>query len=186
MERKPIKLSGTSYAVLALVDNLGESTPYDLKQALADSIENFWPVPHTTFYAEPARLAGAGYLSERQEQHGRRRKLYDLTDAGREALAAWAARAEAPPPQLRDEALLKIFAGSDPEPLLHARRAWHVAKQAELRALLDDDRWALQPEGGPIRTLYAGLRYHESAIEALDEFIAAVRPPAAASEPPAS
>lgn len=190
MERKPIKLSGTSYAVLALIAGLGEATPYDLKQALTDSIENFWPVPHTTFYAEPARLAAAGYLSERQEQHGRRRKLYDLTDAGREALAAWAARAEAAPPQLRDEALLKIFAGSDPEPLLHARRAWHVGKLEELRALLTDDRWALQPDGGPIRTLYAGLRYHESAIEALDEFLVAVSAPAApvppaAAEPPA-
>ncbi|MDW5593709.1 helix-turn-helix transcriptional regulator [Conexibacter stalactiti] len=186
MEHKPIKLSGTSYAVLALLANIGEATPYDLKQALTESIENFWPVPHTTFYAEPTRLAAAGYLSERQEQHGRRRKLYDLTDAGREALAAWAARAEAAPPQLRDEALLKIFAGSDPEPLLRARRAWHVRKLAELRPLLTDERWALAPDGGPLLTLGAGLTYHQMAIEAIDGFLATLSAPIAAEPPAAS
>ena len=83
MERKSVRLSGTSFAVLTLLDHLGEATPYDLKQAIEQTISNFWPVPHTTFYAEPARLAAAGYLSETQEQHGRRRKLYRLTEAGR-------------------------------------------------------------------------------------------------------
>src|SRR4051812_26808809 len=78
-----IRLTSTSFAVLSLIDALGPSSPYDLKQALEKSIENFWPVPHTTFYAEPARLARGGFLSEQQEASGRRRKLYSLTDAGR-------------------------------------------------------------------------------------------------------
>src|SRR5437660_11268062 len=105
---EPIRLTGTSFAVLSLLDVLGPSTPYDLKQALERSVENFWPVPHTTFYAEPARLAHEGLLSERQEQGGRRRKTYALTDAGRDALAAWAASPELAPPQLREEATLKV------------------------------------------------------------------------------
>ena len=69
------------------------------------SIQNFWPVPHTTAYEEPARLAAAGYLSARQEEGGRRRRVYSLTEAGREALAAWAADAGVAPPQLREEAI---------------------------------------------------------------------------------
>src|ERR1700739_970612 len=81
-----VKLSGTSYAVLSLLELIGPATPYDLKQALEKSIENFWPVPHTTFYAQPARLAAAGLLTDRQEDGGRRRKLYALTAAGRDAL----------------------------------------------------------------------------------------------------
>ena len=48
--------------MLALLEQLGEATSYDIKQALESSIENFWPVPHTTAYEEPARLAAAGYL----------------------------------------------------------------------------------------------------------------------------
>src|SRR6266550_7900562 len=94
-----IRLTGTSFAVLSLLDALGPSSPYDLKQALEKSVENFWPVPHTTFYAEPARLARGGFLSERQESGGRRRKLYALTDAGRQALAQWVASTDVAPPQ---------------------------------------------------------------------------------------
>ena len=88
MESKPIRLTTTSYAVLCLLDLAGEATPYELKQMLVHSIEHFWPVPHTTFYDEPSRLAKAGYLSESQERGGRRRKRYALTDwaAGRCAL----------------------------------------------------------------------------------------------------
>ena len=84
----------TSYALLALLDQLGEATSYDIKQALDKSIENFWPVPHTTAYEEPARLAEGGYLSVEQEYGGRRRKSYSLTDEGRRALREWAGRAD--------------------------------------------------------------------------------------------
>ena len=98
MGSKPIQLSANSYALLALLDHLGEATSYDIKQALEMSIENFWPVPHTTAYEEPARLAAGGYLSVRQEAGGRRRKLYLLTDEGRAALAAWTAEPGAAPP----------------------------------------------------------------------------------------
>ena len=70
MKSKPIRLTATSYALLALLDQLGESTPYEIKQAMEKSIENFWPVPHTTAYEEPARLADGGYLSVRQEEGG--------------------------------------------------------------------------------------------------------------------
>src|SRR5205807_1319526 len=109
-----IRLTGTSYAVLTLLHHLGEATPYDLEGALERSIANFWPVPHTTFYAEPARLTKGGYLTLLQERGGRRRKLYSLTDSGREALRAWAHSPQIARSQLRDEGTLKIFAGADP------------------------------------------------------------------------
>jgi DNA-binding PadR family transcriptional regulator len=168
MKRKPIRLTQTSYAVLALFRHLGEATSYDLKQAIEVSIENFWQVPHTTAYDEPARLASGGYLTVRQEPGGRRRKLYALTDLGREALDAWTADSAAAAPQLRDEMMLKVFAGADPWPLMPARRAWHEGKLRELEALL-----ALVREGGrqegPERTLIAGTAYHRKMIEVLDE-----------------
>src|SRR2546430_11374892 len=105
-----VRLTSTSFAVLTLIELFGPSTPYDLKGALERSIENFWQVPHTTFYAEPTRLATAGLLSEQQEPGGRRRKVYSLTDAGSAALARWRESAELTPPQLREEGVLKIFA----------------------------------------------------------------------------
>jgi DNA-binding PadR family transcriptional regulator len=145
MKSKPIRLTTTSYALLALLDQLGEATSYDIKQAIEKSIENFWQVPHTTAYEEPARLALGGYLSVTQEPAGRRRKSYSLTKKGREALRAWAAEPEAAPPQVRDEAMLKIFAGADPESLLQGRTEWHRAKLVELNGYLEDVRAARSP-----------------------------------------
>jgi PadR family transcriptional regulator, regulatory protein AphA len=168
VKRKPIRLTQTSYAVLALFEHVGEATSYDLKQAIEVSIENFWQVPHTTAYDEPARLAAGGYLTVRQEPGGRRRKLYSLTDLGREALRTWTAEPATTPPQLRDELMLKVFAGADPLPMIPTRRAWHEAKLTELEGLLALVREADGPEG-PGRTLVAGIAYHRKMIEVLDE-----------------
>jgi DNA-binding PadR family transcriptional regulator len=165
-----IRLTGTSYAVLSLLQVLGPSTPYDLKQALEKSIENFWPVPHTTFYAEPARLARGGYLSVHQEQGGRKRKRYALTHAGSEALAQWVHSPAVAPPQLRDEGVLKVFAGADPVPLMRRRRQWHSAKLAELEGYLqivgEEER-----NRGVRESLVVGTGYHRLLLEAIDRFL---------------
>jgi DNA-binding PadR family transcriptional regulator len=179
MKSKPkvIKLTGNSYAVMALLEQFGESTPYDIKQAIEISIQNFWPVPHTTAYEEPARLAAAGYLSERQEEGGRRRRFYSLTEKGREALVAWAADPEVAPPQLREEAILKVFAGGDPGPLAESRRAWHEAKRDELAAILAEVR---KNEDSSLkaseRTLLSGIGYHQKMLELLDLLAEGVEP----------
>jgi DNA-binding PadR family transcriptional regulator len=168
MKSKPIRLTSTSYALLALLDQLGESTPYEIKQAMEMSIQNFWPVPHTTAYDEPARLATGGFLTVRQEEGGRRRKAYSLTEQGREALAAWAADPAAAPPQMRDELVLKIFAGADPAPMLAARRKWHSEKLAELQGYLDEVRG--NEDWRPSETvLTAGVAYHRMMLELLGE-----------------
>jgi PadR family transcriptional regulator, regulatory protein AphA len=166
VKSKSIRLTANSYALMALLDQLGEATSYDIKQAIEKSIANFWPVPHTTAYQEPARLAAGGYLSARQEPTGRRRKVYALTDEGRAALREWAAEPTAAPPQLRDEHMLKAFAGAERAPLLAERTAWHRAKLAELQGYLDDVREAEGWEGSE-RALVAGVAYHRKMLELL-------------------
>ena len=168
MKSKQIKLTSTSYALLALLDRFGELTSYEIKDALETSVENFWPVPHTTAYQEPARLASGGYLSARQEKGGRRRRRYALTDAGREALRAWADEPVAAPPQLRDELLLKIFAGADPGPLVASRLVWYQEKADEVEKLLDAVKLA-PGWSGPELTLRAGLAYNRRMIEMMEE-----------------
>lgn len=168
MKRKLTRLTSTSYALLALLNQLGEATPYEIKQAMDKSIENFWPVPHTTAYEEPARLATGGYLSVHQEDGGRRRKTYSLTEEGRSALAAWAQDATAAPPQLRDETMLKVFAGADPMAFLEPRRTYHREKLAELEGYLaevrDEEAW--HPSQLALTT---GVVYHRKMLEMLDE-----------------
>jgi DNA-binding PadR family transcriptional regulator len=159
-----VRLSGTSYAVLGLIEVWGPCTPYDLKQAIETTVENFWPVPHTTFYVEPARLAEAGLLSVEQEEHGRRKKLYSITEKGRQALAAWVAEPTAAPPQLRDELVLKVFLGADPGPLSKERIAWHQQKLAELEGYLELVR-AGEGTPGIERSLIAGTAYTQAMLE---------------------
>jgi PadR family transcriptional regulator AphA len=171
VKSKPIKLTGTSYALLALLDRFGELTSYEIKDALAASVENFWPVPHTTAYQEPARLESGGYLSSRQEKGGRRRRRYALTDAGRKALREWADDPVAAPPQLRDELLLKIFAGADPEPLLAARVEFFRAKVEELESYLAAVKLA-PGWSGPATVLRGGVLYNRQQIELVEQMVA--------------
>lgn len=168
MTKKPFKPTTTSFALLALLDQLGPATSYDIKQALDASIENFWPVPHTTAYEEPARLAEAGLLSVDQEPKGRRRKIYSLTEEGRRALRAWADEPAAAPPQLRDEFMLKVFAGADPEPLRDARIQWHRAKLEELGGYLEAVLSLDESHEASVRTLRSGLLYHRKMIEMIE------------------
>lgn len=168
----PVRLTTTSFALLALLDQLGEGTSYDIKQLIEKSISNFWQVPHTTAYEEPARLAAAGLLSTRQEEGGRRRRLYSLTEPGRRALREWAAEPRSDPPQLRDELMLKVFAGGDPAALVEGRVAWHRQKLEELQGYLE------AVEGEPDwersqRTLVAGVAYHRTMLELIES----MRPP---------
>jgi PadR family transcriptional regulator AphA len=168
MTEKTIKLSTTSYALLALLEQLGTATSYDIKQALDASIENFWPVPHTTAYEEPARLAEGGFLSVEQEPGGRRRKSYSLTDEGRAALRAWADEPVAAPPQLRDEFMLKVFAGADPAPLREARLDWHREKLAELGGYHEAVLALGEGYEASELTLRTGLLYHRMMIEMIE------------------
>ena len=166
-----LRLSSTSYVVLGLVDLLGAATPYELKQAIERSVENFWPIPHTTFYEEPARLARGGYLTERREEGGRKRKRYALTRRGRATLQAWRDSPEIAPPQLRDEGILKIFFGAEPEPILRQRRDWHRAKLSELENYLA----SISQSGGPAgveASLIAGTTYNRVLAEEYERALA--------------
>jgi PadR family transcriptional regulator AphA len=104
-----VRLSPTSYLVLGLVGLRGASTPYDLKRAVGRSVSYFWPFPHSQLYGEPDRLAGIGLLSRKDENGGRRRKVYALTKQGRRALQDWV---RSPPEEIfemRDMAVLQLF-----------------------------------------------------------------------------
>jgi PadR family transcriptional regulator AphA len=168
-----LRLTGTSFAVLTLLHHLGEATPYDLKQALERSIANFWPVPHTTFYAEPTRLEQGGYLTVRQEPGGRKRKLYALTETGRQALRRWADSPEVAQSQLRDEGTLKIFAGADPRVIFSQQREWRSRKLQELEGYLAALEGLPEDEHSAAiaTTLRVGINYERVLLEAIDEYL---------------
>lgn len=115
------------------------ATPYDIKRVAEVSTANFWTVAHTQLYSECSRLAREGLLEEQQEQTGRRRKVYRLTDAGHAALDAWRAAPVGEDFELRDPGMLKLFFGADPKPLAEAQLALHQKQLAMYRELAKKD-----------------------------------------------
>lgn len=153
-----ISLTPTSYIVLGLLSLAGEATPYELKQGAAGSVGYFWSVPHSQLYAEPDRLAAAGYVTVRRERGGRRRKHYAVTQRGREALEAWLDEPELAPAEMREPALLKLFFGADPGGVAPGQIDLHRARLATyeaLRAGLADTPQA----SGAVHTLDAGIEH---------------------------
>ena len=140
----------------------GQATPYDLKQMASRTVGEFWTLPHSQLYSEPARLARAGYLTEQQEPHGRRRKLYSLTNNGQQALDIWLGTFTPEPYMLRDPALLKLFFGADPHQLAKVQLQTHREKLAQyetLREQLTD-----QAPIGPRLALELGLRHERETV----------------------
>ncbi len=131
------RLTPTSYIVLGMLEAAGESTPYDLKRGVAASLGNFWSLQHAQLYTEPERLAAAGYLSERREHGGRRRKHYKITAQGQKALREWLAEPTDELTELRDPGLLKIFFGADPGTLANQQLRAHRDKLAEYEEILE-------------------------------------------------
>jgi DNA-binding PadR family transcriptional regulator len=157
-----IELTPTSYIVLGLLSMFGEATPYDLKQMASASVGHFWTLPHSQLYAEPARLARAGYLTEEQEQSGRRRKRYSLANRGREALDDWLGALTPEPYVLRDVALLKLFFGANVGELAEGQLETHRRKLAEYEALSGLSSESSPP--GPWLALDLGLRHERVTV----------------------
>ena len=130
-----MRLTPTSYIVLGLLDRAGEASPYDLKGMVAAGVGNFWSLQHAQLYSETARLAQAGYLTEEQEERGRRRKRYRITQAGRESLREWRSLPTRAFTELRDPGLLKLFFDADPGPLANEQLEVHRQKLEEYERL---------------------------------------------------
>jgi PadR family transcriptional regulator, regulatory protein AphA len=158
-----IRLTPTSYIVLGLLDLAGEATPYDLKRMVAAGVGNFWSLQHAQLYTETERLASAGYLDERREETGRRRRRYRLNRRGRQELASWVATPTSVFTELRDLALLKLFFGADPKTLADEQLAVHEAKLADYERLRDEAGPA-RPAAGPLLALESGIGHEREWV----------------------
>jgi DNA-binding PadR family transcriptional regulator len=171
-------LTPVTYLVLGLVA-CGAATSYELKQKVASSVGFMWSFPHSALYAEPARLVELGLLSEQQEDHGRRRRIYTLTAEGRAELERWLREPASEPPQLRDLGLLKLFfsnltSDADVRALAEAQAAAHRERLALYEAI--EASIPVEPSDPfPFATLRMGLMCERAFIAFWDEI--ATSPP---------
>ena len=152
------KLTPTSYVVLGLLSWLGEATPYDLKRVAGSGLDTFWLLQHAQLYTEPERLAQAGYVSEKRETTGRRRRVYKLTKKGEQALREWVMTPTAEPTRLRDPGLLKLFFGADPKAL------GAVQLETHQRVLREYEEMGTLGAEGPDLVLEAGIGHEREYV----------------------
>ncbi len=105
------------YVILGFLE-VGPKTGYDLKKRFDRSVAGFWPVDRSRIYRVLAKLNECGHVTQEVIVQDDRpnRKVYHITDEGREALHRW---------------LVKCQPGSPP------RAGWLV--QLFFSGLLDDE-----------------------------------------------
>lgn len=100
-----------SHAIMtALIED--EMSGYDLARAFDNSLGFFWHASHQQIYRELKKLSDKGWVTPRSEaQRGRpNRKLYALTDEGREALEHWVLEADRGRLQeTKDDLYIKLY-----------------------------------------------------------------------------
>jgi len=102
-------LTTTSYAILGHLA-MRPWTMYDLARQMRRNVHYFFPRAESQVYAEPRRLVGLGLATSRTEAAGRRKRtVYEITDAGREALSRWLSEPVSKGPLLEFEGLLRVF-----------------------------------------------------------------------------
>jgi DNA-binding PadR family transcriptional regulator len=156
------KLTTASYLVLGLVEFAQPVTPYELKQLAADSVLNFWSLPHTQIYTQCDRLTEAGLMSEQREQTGRRRRSFSITKEGKKAMDEWRADVDELHMELRDIGLLKLFFGADPQALAASQHEAHKAKLEKYEQLAKDVG-PIIPDGQR-KTLDQGLKFERDFL----------------------
>jgi PadR family transcriptional regulator AphA len=162
-----VELTPTAKIILGFL-RFRPRSGYDIKQAVELSTRFFWGASYGQIYPELQRLERAG-LVEVEQVAGRRRKVYRLTPAGRDALVEWLRGDEEDVFQYRDEGMLRLFFSGfvdDEAALENVRRmrAWREEALAFLRTEIEPHAKADAGEGlpFPLRALHLGLAMLEA------------------------
>lgn len=162
------RLNATAASLLGFLHD-GPKSGWDLLQTAQRRIGGFWSLTPSQVYRELARLADDG-LAEAGEPGPRARRVFALTDAGREAFRTWL-EAEPAPEQIRYPLLLTVAFGRHLPPdrlaaILTRQRAVHRERLADHEAAL-----RALPAGADAfarATLDFGIRYERAVLDWFD------------------
>ena len=166
-----MELSATGRVILGVLA-VEPRSGYDIKALTDKSTRFFWAASYGQIYPELKRLSESGLVEGAEEPHGgRKRTVYKITRAGREALAAWLTGGETSH-ELRDEGLLKLFFAATHDPktvaaVIRQKRDAHAAAISELREI--EPFAAAAKRVGPAETLAYGIAYNEFAVHWCEE-----------------
>jgi DNA-binding PadR family transcriptional regulator len=146
---------------------LGKRSGYDIKQFVDKTTRHFWAASYGQIYPELKRLEDQGLVIGRADPSGgRARTWFELTDAGRAALHGWLRASTVPPPELRDEGMLKLFfSDALPERRVDNIRAMRAQAEHKLEQLQALEELASRGPTGPYLTLQLGLQSTRCLID---------------------
>jgi DNA-binding PadR family transcriptional regulator len=170
------------HALLGFI-NYGPMTGYELKKFFDTSVAHFWNAELSQIYPALKAMESEGLVEMKVEVQEDRpnRKVYSITDAGRQALLKWLAE-PAEMEQVREPILIKVFFGSalKKEQLVSVlRNSIHDSERVaaylqQARAFVDRfvGSIGLQQEGDFWSlTIEAGLKIHRAEVEWAEEAI---------------
>lgn len=134
-----IKLTPTSYTLLALLARRSWSA-YELNKHMQNSVlRAYWPRTESHVYSEPKKLVKAGLVTCTEESgRGRGRTVYHITEAGRVSLAQWLADPTDSFAIQQFEAMVKFICADSGDPSSLRRNLSDIRRRA-----LQDAREAL-------------------------------------------
>ena len=145
----------------AILVSLAEraSTGYDLARRFDKSIGQFWTATHQQVYKVLARMEEAGWVrGTHVQQDGRPdKKVYDLTDAGRDELAEWIAQ-PADFESARSDLAVKVRGASYGDP---ARVVDEVERHRDIHADRLEFYLANEKREFPDPSTLTGARLHQ-------------------------
>jgi DNA-binding PadR family transcriptional regulator len=185
-----------SHAIMtALIED--EMSGYDLARAFDSSIGFFWQASHQQIYRELRRLSEQGLVTGRSDHRAGKpdRKLYALTQRGREALDAWVLEADRGRLQeSKDDLYIKLY-NLSPASLEHLRATLLQRREAMMQRLYLYQRIRMRhydrPEKLPLRrrgvylALLGGIMQGESYLAWCDQALDLLARSAAGADDPA-
>ncbi|MGI8758514.1 MAG: PadR family transcriptional regulator [Acidimicrobiales bacterium] len=161
-------LNATAASLLGFL-HAGPLTGWDLVATAELVIGDFWSLTRSQVYRELAAMATAE-LVVAGEVGPRERRPYHLTEAGREAFAAWLDR-EPGPEQIRYPLLLTVAFGHHLAPgrlaaFVAAHRQVHISRLEGYEALRAEAGEGLDAYAGA--TLDFGVRYERMVLDWFD------------------
>jgi PadR family transcriptional regulator AphA len=118
---------------------------YDLLKKFEESMANVWPATQSQLYTELGKLADTGLIRV-SEVGPRGRKVYAITEAGREEMQRWMTSPQDDPP-FRSAQLLRVFLLSELTPAqarkyLESMRRFAEREHARYEQIRDGHHWS--------------------------------------------
>lgn len=177
-------MSSIRYAILSLLARQPLSG-YDIKQHMNNRLSPFWKVGSNQVYPELAKMENEGLVKLQgveQTTYRPARKVYEITEAGRESLMKWTIQPMELEHSIRDDFLLKVYSSwlVKPDEMIkqieevkkqHEEKLAHYLKKVAEFTQLIGTASRENPLVSTLSVIDFGIRYERQYIEWCDQLI---------------